>query len=175
MIPVLFVAALVQSTMLVRVEILNVKPDLVLLLVIAGTLIYGVRRGVIWAFFGGIALDLFSGGPMGASSLALIAGAFVAGPGHSSLSRFNVFVPMTTAALGTIAYGLTYIFVLYALVIATQLPFLKGLNLETVDYRLPIVSTLQYVLLPSVAYNTLVMLMMTPLLNLVPESHDVGI
>lgn len=171
----LFVAALLQSTLLVRMEVGNVKPDLVLILVIIGTLIYGARNGVVWAFVGGLALDLLSGGPFGSSSLALIAAAIVAGPGHRTLSRFNAFVPLVAAALGTLAYGVTYIATLTLVEVAVALPFFAGLNLTPIEYRLGFLSTLQYVVLPAMAYNTLVVLVMTPALNLVPESHDVGI
>ncbi len=172
MIPGLFIAALLQSTMLVRIEVRNVKPDLVLLMVLVGTLIYGIQAGMLWAFIGGIALDLFSGGPMGSSSLALMAAALVAAPGHHTLSRFNVLVPLSVAALGTLVYGITYIVVLFALDFTMKLPFLQGVQVEGIQYLLPFVPTFEYVVLPSVAYNTLVMLALIPLLNLVPETTD---
>lgn len=171
----LFVAALLQSTLLVRMEVANVKPDLVLILVIIGTLIYGAKNGVVWAFVGGLALDLLSSGPFGISSLALMAAAIVAGPGHRTLSRFNAFVPLTAAALGTLAYGVTYIAATSLVELVVALPFFAGLNLAPVDYHLDFLPTLQYVVLPAMAYNTLVVLVMTPALNLVPESHDVGV
>lgn len=174
-IPMLFVAALVQSTMLVRAEVGNVKPDLVLLIVLVGTLIFGAQRGVVWAFVGGIALDLFSGGPMGSSSLALIAAALVAGPGHATLSRYNFLVPLGAAILGTPAYGVTYMGVLFALNILGGLPFFSGLPLQVTQFGLPFGATLQYVVLPSIAYNTILMLVLTPLMNMVPEAHDVGV
>ena len=172
MIPGLFVAALVQSTMLVRLEVRNVKPDLVLILVLVGTLVYGAQSGMLWAFLGGVALDLFSGGPMGSSSLALLVAALVAAPGHHTLSRFNVLVPLSATALGTLAYGVIYIVVLFALDFTMNLPFLRGVQVEGVQHLLPFVATLEYVVLPSIAYNTLVMLALIPLLNQVPETTD---
>jgi rod shape-determining protein MreD len=81
MIPLIVVASLFQSTAATRIKIYGVKPDLVLLLVIVGTLIYGSRSGLVWAFIGGLLLDVFSGGPMGASSLALMAAVLLAGVG----------------------------------------------------------------------------------------------
>jgi len=173
--PLLFVAALVQSTMLVRVEIGSVKPDLVLILVIIATLIYGGRRGVAFAFIGGIALDLFSGGPMGASSLALILAAVAVSPGNSTFSRFNVLVPVSACIVGTVVYGLAYVGVLIALDILIRLPFFDALNFASdTPLRLPVMSILQYTVLPSVAYNTAIMLVLTPVLNRIPEAHDVG-
>jgi hypothetical protein len=139
-----------------------------------GTLLFGVKRSILWAFLGGIALDLFSGGPMGASSLALMAAALVAGPGHRTLSRYNFVVPLAAAGLGTLVYGLTYVAVLYALDIAVALPFLGGAGLQGMTFRLPFVTTLQAVVLPSMVYNMAIMLALTPLLNMVPETQDVG-
>lgn len=175
MAPLLFVAALVQSTMLVRVEIRSVKPDLVLLLVIIATLIYGGRRGVAFAFLGGIALDLFSGGPMGASSLALILTSVAVSPGNSAFSRFNVLVPVGACVMGTVVYGLAYIGVLFALDVLIRLPFFDALNLAPdTTLRLPFMAIVQYTILPSVAYNSAIMLALTPILNWIPEAHDVG-
>lgn len=174
MIPLLFVAALVQSAMLVRVEVGNVRPDLVLLLVIVGTLIFGGARGIVWAFFGGVALDLFSGGPMGSSSLALAAAALVAAPGHHTLSRYNPLVPLGAILLGTLVYGLVYVAVINGLNLLVGLPFLSGVGLEGMSNPLPFLAMLRDVVLPSMAYNGLIMLALVPLLNRVPESQAAG-
>jgi rod shape-determining protein MreD len=173
--PLLFVAALVQSTMLTRVEIGSVKPDLVLILVIIATLIYGGRRGIAFAFIGGIALDLFSGGPMGASSLALILAAVAVSPGNSTFSRFNVLVPISACIVGTVVYGLAYIGVLVALDVVVRLPFFDALTLSSdTELRVPFMAIVENTLLPSVAYNAAIMLLLTPILNRIPEAHDVG-
>jgi rod shape-determining protein MreD len=162
MIPLLLAGALVQSTALARLEISSVKPDLVLLLVLMGALVYGSRTAVVWAFGGGLALDVFSGGPMGSSSLALMAAALVAGIGHRILSRFNIFVPMTAAVLGTLVYSFVYISLLALLSL-----------LQVTPHRLPLWEVVQYTIIPATLYNTTLVLVLTPLLNRVPESQDV--
>jgi rod shape-determining protein MreD len=55
------------------------QPDIVLLAIVAWGLLRGPAEGMIWAFMGGLLLDLFSGGPMGGITLALLLVAFVAG------------------------------------------------------------------------------------------------
>ena len=50
----LFFAALLQSTLTTRLRILGVKPELVLLLVVMGAMVYGAQWGLIWALLGGI-------------------------------------------------------------------------------------------------------------------------
>jgi len=73
------VAALVQVTLLSQVSLLGAQPDLVLLAIVAWGLLRGSAEAMVWAFFGGLLLDLFSGGPLGAMTLALLVAAFVAG------------------------------------------------------------------------------------------------
>ncbi len=162
MIPLVLTAGLLQSTAAARLEIRGVKPDLVLLLLVLGTLIYGSRSGLVWAFVGGIALDIFSGGPMGASSLALMAAVMVAGLGHRTLSRYNLLVPLSAIALGTATYGLVY------------LGILAVLDLFAVAPRdVPLLPTIQFIVAPAAIYNVLLMLLFVPFLNRVPESQGV--
>jgi len=161
-IPLLIIAGLFQSTAASRIEMGGVKPDLVLLLVVAGTLIYGARSGVTWAFIGGICLDIFSGGPMGASSLALIAAAMTAGLGHRTLSRYNLLEPIGAIIAGTAIYSTVYLSILLLMHL-----------LDVAQYTSPPWSTVQYVVMPAIAYNTAVMVFLMPLLNQVPESQDI--
>ncbi len=60
---------LVQSTIGLDVRILNVHPDLMLLLPIAGGLLAGPRAGALVGFATGIAADLLLPTPFGLSSL----------------------------------------------------------------------------------------------------------
>lgn len=162
MAPILLFTCLVQSTAATRFQIGGVKPDLVLLLVLIGSLLYGGRAGIAWAFVGGLGLDVFSGGPLGASSLALMAAALVASLGHRPLSRFNVVVPLGAAALGTLVYASVY------------LALLAVLNTAGWFARdLPFVDTMRYIVMPAMLYNTALMLLALPLLNRMPESQDI--
>lgn len=174
-----FVASLLQSTTANRLQIRGVKPDLVLLLVIIGTLIYGSRSGIVWAFLGGIGLDLFSGGPFGASSLALIAAAVVIGIGHSTLSRYNLLVPLGAIVIGTLIYGVGYITLLFALQGLTTVTALQPFELDVIRPNVPLSPwstlfqpTVQFVVLPALFYNTALMLLAVPWINRVPESQD---
>lgn len=170
MIPLLFIASLLQSTAAARVQVGGVKPDLVLLLVLSGTLIYGSRPGIIWAFLGGVALDIFSGGPMGSSSLALMAATVVIGLAQRNLSRFNVLVPVGATMIGTFLYGVSYVALLVG--VEGTAKFLALANFRNIQYNLAFWPTLQYIILPALFYNTALMLFMTPLLNRVPERSE---
>lgn len=161
MVPLLLLLALLQSTTVARFKVAGVKPELVLLMVVIGALVYGARPGVLWAFVAGIGLDLFSGGPLGASSLALMASALVAGLGHRPFSRFNVLVPLSAAALGTLVYAGVYLAIL---------TILEAVGMSSL--RLPFVDTVRDIVLPVMLYNTALMLLALPFLNRLPESQD---
>lgn len=168
---IVFTAALLQSTVAARLVIRGVKPDIVLIIVVIGALIYGSKASLLWAFLGGIGLDLFSGGPLGISSLGLMVAALVAGMGHRVLSRYHLLVPLSASALGTLIYGLVYISLLTFLSGAAQMPLFTGLALPS--YQLPFWATLQDVVVPATIYNTTIVLFVTPLLNRVPEVQEV--
>ncbi len=161
MIPLLGIAALLQTTALARIKLYGVKPDLVLLLVVIGALVYGSRSALIWAFLGGLGMDIFSGGPMGSSSLALMAAALVAGIGHRTLSRFNVLVPLAATAVATLTYAVAYLGLL------TVLQYFR-----VTYHQVPFLPTLQNVVVPAMLYNLALMVALIPLLNRIPESQD---
>lgn len=75
----LIALALVQDVALTQLSVAGGRANLVLLAVVAWGLLRGPAEGMIWAFIGGMVLDLFSGGPMGGITLALLIVAFLAG------------------------------------------------------------------------------------------------
>lgn len=167
----LFLAALMQSTVTVRLELWGVKPELVLLLVVIGALLYGSKAALFWGFWGGIGIDLFSGGPFGISCLGLMVVALVAGMGHRVLSRYHLLVPVSASAISTLLYGLAYIGILTLLrEIAAQTTIFGPLTLP--NYQLSFWPTLQDVIVPATLYNTILMLLVTPLLNRIPEIQE---
>lgn len=175
--PVLVIgASLLQSAGANQLEVRGVKPDLVLLLVIVGALVFGSRSSIGWAFLGGLALDLFSGGPLGSSSLALMAAALVVGIGRGALSRFNLLVPLAAVAIGTMVYGASYVGILVVLEALANWLAAQGiaLNLVRSDLPAPLWSTLywptmQNIVVPAVFYNTALIVLFIPLLNRIPE------
>src|SRR5204862_1032889 len=66
--PMLIVAAVLQSTALSHVHFFGGTVDLILLMTLSWTLAGDWQGGVMWGFIGGLCLDLLSGGPLGASS-----------------------------------------------------------------------------------------------------------
>ncbi|MCB0046701.1 MAG: rod shape-determining protein MreD [Caldilineaceae bacterium] len=167
MVPLLGLAALFQSTIATRLVVRGVKPDLVLVLLLIGVMLYGPKAAVVWAFVGGIFLDIFSGGPMGASSLALMAAVLVTGLSYRTLSRYHLLVPIGVSIVGTVTYGAVYLAILFVL---DGLAGAEWLRLP--QYNAPFWLTMQTVVGPAVLYNTTVILLTVPFLNRVPETSE---
>ena len=72
-------AALLQLTLVGRLDAAVPAPNLVLVLVVARAWQRGGGAGMRWALAGGLLLDLAGIGPLGAHALALLCAAYVAG------------------------------------------------------------------------------------------------
>lgn len=156
LIPLLGFLAIVQSVVGPRLNLLNVRPDLILLIVIAWTLFKGSRSGIVWGFVGGLWMDVLSGGPMGGSSLALMAASLVTGIGHNRFFRSNPLVPVVAAVLGTFCYSFTYLVIL-----------------DLIGHRFSFADTVAALVMPAVLYNSVLMLLLTPWLRRWLEQRDV--
>lgn len=77
--PLLVVVALFQSTVLGPLTVLDGRPDALFAVVVGWALLRGPVEAAVFAFVGGMVLDLLSGGPMGGITLALLVVAFIAG------------------------------------------------------------------------------------------------
>jgi rod shape-determining protein MreD len=113
-IPLLTVVALLQGVLFSRVSLWGARPDLMLLIVMLWAMVRSVDEGLVWGFIGGLLVDLLSGGPLGGSSLALLAAAFLAGqPWGRGLSS-SVMRLLLLAFAGALAYYLVLLIALTA-------------------------------------------------------------
>jgi rod shape-determining protein MreD len=98
------VAALLETSVLPELTIAGAKPDLVLVLAVATTTMIAVEDGLVWAFVGGLMLDLLTPArQLGATSLALLllVGA-AAAVGRLLPHRRIVVTVLMVAVLGSI-------------------------------------------------------------------------
>lgn len=77
--PILVIAAVLQSTVLENIRILGGRPDLVLLFTVTWGIIRGAQDGALWGFIGGIFCDLLSAGPFGLWTFILTLVGFLVG------------------------------------------------------------------------------------------------
>lgn len=156
-IPFIGLLAMVQSALGPRLALRGVRPDILLLVILAWTLIAGSYAGIVWGFWGGIWMDVMSGGPMGGSSLALMAAAAVVGLAYNRFFRSNILVPFLAAVIGTLIYSLVYMAVLFG-----------------VGHQLDGASLVAQLVIPSILYNSALMLLISPLLNRIPDRRSVS-
>lgn len=66
------VAALLESTIVSRYQIVGAQLQISLVFVIAATIVFGFEEGIAWAFVGGLCLDFFAMRPLGSSVFVLL-------------------------------------------------------------------------------------------------------
>lgn len=111
-VPFLTLLAVFQATAAPQIRIAGGSVNLLLLCVMSWEQIEARGEGYIWAFIGGLAVDLISGGPFGASVLSLLAAAFIANTLGGGLFRDRVLLPLVTAVAGTFAYNGVYLLIM---------------------------------------------------------------
>lgn len=110
--PLLTGVALIQTTVLSRVSVLGGRPNLMLLVILIWAVVRGIDEGLIWAFVGGLILDLLSGGPLASIALALLAAAYLAGQSLvEGVGSLTVRVIILTV-IGAMAYHMVLLFIL---------------------------------------------------------------
>jgi rod shape-determining protein MreD len=115
-IPLMLILLVVQVTVSPHIELFGVAPQLLFLLSIVLGLYYGLQQGLILAFIAGILFDLYSAGPMGASSLALMAAVSVAVFAQGRLPENRFLVPAVLGAIASLVFWFVYILLLRILV-----------------------------------------------------------
>ena len=66
------IAALLESTVTSRYQIVGAQRQISLVFVIAATIVFGFEEGIAWAFVGGLCLDFFAMRPLGSSVFELL-------------------------------------------------------------------------------------------------------
>jgi rod shape-determining protein MreD len=96
--------ALLQSTVVARIHILGVSPDLVLLFIVGWVLYRGAGEGIVVALTSGLILDALSGAPFGLRLVSLAVASSVVGLGELNVFRSAWFLPYVTVAIATLIY-----------------------------------------------------------------------
>lgn len=111
-IPLMLVAALIQAIILPRLRMYGGQPDLVVLIVVAWAIFDDAQEGMVWAFIGGLFLDLFSGTPLGVSSLVLVPITYLVGLAEARVYRSSLLLPILLMGSGALAYHVLYLLAL---------------------------------------------------------------
>jgi rod shape-determining protein MreD len=122
-------AALLQTTVVPFISVGGARPNLPFLVAGSWSLAAGAGEGVWWAFAGGIAADLLSGGPLGAFAVAALPPVAAIGLGERPAPRpLPAIVGASFIAAAAFVAGVLYI---VALALAgTPVPDLGGLAIQ---------------------------------------------
>jgi len=115
----LVIIALAQTTLSPRLTLLGVQSNLMLLAVLSWSLLRGRREGMVWAFGGGMLLDMLSGASFGISTLSLLLVSSLAGLGEVTIFRVGAFretpllpLPLVASFAGSLLHDLTFLTIL---------------------------------------------------------------
>jgi len=104
--------ATLQTSALPLLSIGGLVPDLMLLVVVSWSILRGSRAALSLALGGGLLLDLLSGGPFGAATVALVASSLVTGLEQLNLFRDSLWLPLLAGILATLLYNGSYLMML---------------------------------------------------------------
>lgn len=102
----LVLATALDTTIAPHLSLIGIRPDLVLLIVVATSIVRGGEEGIVWGILGGFLLDLYSGVPFGLSIVALAITAYLTKVGEDNLFSHVLVLPLAAAFVGTVVYDL---------------------------------------------------------------------
>ena len=100
------VAALLELTVGTYLRFDDVAPHLVLVAGVVVVIALGFEAGIVWAFVGGLALDVLAQRPLGASAFALLVCVGIASVLARSLPRMRPLVPILSILLISPVYSM---------------------------------------------------------------------
>lgn len=145
-IPILALAAVLQASM-ISLWFGSAGPDLIFLIVLAWSINVDLRKGLVWAFIGGLMLDLLSAAPLGTSSIGLMLVVFMV----SGLGSQFYQVRLPLLAVLTAGGTLVRYFALYAIIILLARTGL--LNFPEQPQTLIFIPDLTSTILATLVYN----------------------
>lgn len=101
----LFVAALLQVSIVPTIEIADGRPDVLVVLVVSLALLRGAAAGACAGFWAGLVFDVASFGTLGLTSLLLVLVGYGAGRFGEATSRRSAHPLLIAVALATLGFG----------------------------------------------------------------------
>ena len=139
------VTALLELTAGPYLRVEAAQPHLVLVVGIVVTVAIGLEAGLVWAFVGGLVLDVLAARPLGSTAFALLLCMGATAVLSHLLVRIRPIVPI----LATLLLSLVYSMILY-------------LAFNVLRSAIPVVDPVS-ILLPGVVYDTLLAALIGPL------------
>ena len=129
-------AALLQGSVVPFIAVGGARPNLVTLAAASWAVAAGAREAVWWAFLGGVAVDLLSGGPLGASALAALVPVAAVGLQDDPLRPRTVLSGAVLVGIASLAAGVLYLVILaIASTAISDFPLLVASAVSTAIYN----------------------------------------
>lgn len=106
------VLALLQTSVMSHFTVRGAVANIMLIAVVDWGILRGPDEGMLWAFVGGLCLDVFSGWPFGTSTVALVIVASIVSLGGGTFIRTHALLPVGAVFFATIMYYLIAMFIL---------------------------------------------------------------
>lgn len=100
------VAALAEFTVAPYLKIGDAIPHLPLVFGVIWVIAGGLEAGLVWAFVGGIALDILGQRPLGSSAFALLVAIGIASLIGGALGRVRIVAPVFATAVASPVYSM---------------------------------------------------------------------
>jgi rod shape-determining protein MreD len=139
------VMAVVELTVGPYLQVGTTEPHLVLVVGIVVTVAVGLEAGLVWAFVGGLVLDVLAQRPLGSSAFALL----LCMGATAVLARFLVRIRVLVPIIATLLLSLAYSMILFV-------------AFNALSAKIPVADPLR-VLLPTVVYDTVLAALIGPL------------
>ena len=140
------IAALIEATVVGYLRVGESQPHLVFVLAVIVTVVGGFDRGLVWAFVGGLFLDVLTQRPLGISSFALLLSVGGVAALGRVLPRIRPLLPILATLLLSFVYSMT-VYVTYS-ALRGPAPSSEGIDL----------------LIPNTAYDVVLAALLGPLI-----------
>lgn len=98
------IVGMLQSALALELRVGGVHPDLVMVAAVSWCLLRGRREALVFAAFGGLALDISSAGPLGLMTFATVMATLAASVGEINVFRTVAPLPYVTIVAASAVY-----------------------------------------------------------------------
>ena len=158
-VPVLLIAAILQASLIPRLELPGGGPNLTYVIVLAWALNAPVGQAALWAFLGGLFNDILSAVPLGTSSLGLVLLVYLISGLGTQVYRLGLLLLIFMSVFGTFAYE-------FSRVVLVDFYQLVGYLPSTAPLQISWGADLTATVFPTMVYNFALILPVYALLRL---------
>ncbi|HHT97633.1 MAG TPA: rod shape-determining protein MreD [Clostridiales bacterium] len=154
----ILVLFIIQSTMFHYIALLNIMPNLLLIIVVSMAYINGRNYGMLTGFIVGLLLDLTFGNLIGLYALIYVTIGFLAGYINAIYSEDDYVLPVVLIAIGDLFYNFIYYIFEF---------LLRG--------KLDVLFYFRRIILPEIIYTVLASVFVYKLIHMINIQLDYGV